>query len=135
MPRACGHSFKPQVNPRQMEEGEEAQGCFVITGADTTKAFELIEHALDQVALFVEMTVVLSRCKAMASRRNHRLGPLLPHRLHDIIGVITLVGDDNLGGQPFEQGQGRVVVGARACRQDEARGITVAVTRRVNLGA
>ena len=118
-----------------MEEGEEAQGCFVVTGADATKAFELIEHAFDEVTLLIEVAVVLPRCEPMASRRNHHLGTLLLRRFHDVIGIVTLVGDDHLGGQPFEQGQGRVIVGARACRQDEAQGIAVTVARRVNLGA
>ncbi len=71
----------------------------------------------------------------MAARRNHRLGTLLLSSLHDVIGIVTLVSDDCLGGQSFEQSQGRVIVGARACRQDEAQGIAMAVARRVNLGA
>ena len=57
----------------EVEEGEEAQGRFVVTGADATKAFELIEHALEQVALFVEVAVILPKCESMAAWRNRPL--------------------------------------------------------------
>ena len=118
-----------------MEKGEEAQGGFVVAGADTTKVFELIEHALDQISLLVEVLVIAPRSEPMSPWRYHHLGPLLLNCFHNVIGVITLVGDDNLSRQPFEQGQGRVIVGTRARRQDKAQGITVAVARRVNFGA
>ena len=118
-----------------MEEGYETQSGFIVAGTDATKAFELIEHALDQVALLIEVAVILPRREPMASGRNHHRSALLLGRFHDVIGIVTFVGDDRLGRQPFEQGQGRVIVGARTCRQDEAQGIAVTVAGRVNLGA
>jgi hypothetical protein len=42
-----------------MEEGEEALGGFIVAGADAAKVFELIKHALDQVALLVEFLVIV----------------------------------------------------------------------------
>ena len=118
-----------------MEEREEAQGGFVVAGADTTKVFELIEHALDQISLLIEVLVIAPRSEPMSPWWNHRLGPLLLDCFHNVIGVITLVGDDDLGRQPFEQGQSRVIVGTKARREDKAQGIAVAVARRVNLRA
>ena len=44
--------------PRKVEEREEAQGGFAVAGADTAKVFELIEHALDQISLLVEVFVI-----------------------------------------------------------------------------
>jgi len=79
-----------------MEEGDEAQGRFVVTGPDAPKAFELIEHALDQVALLVEVVVILPRREPVSPGWNHHLGTLLLRRFHDVIGIVTLVGDDRL---------------------------------------
>jgi hypothetical protein len=127
--------LKPEKNTDEVKEGEEAQGCFVIAGAQATKVFETIEHALDEVALLVEVAVIGARGEAMAAGRNHRLGSHPGDEGHDAIGIVALVSDDRLGREPFEQARSRVVVGAGAGREDEAQRIAVAVAGRVDLGA
>jgi len=80
-----------------MEEREETQSGFVVSGADTAKVFELVEHPFDQVALLIEMAVVGPRREPMAAGRNHRLSAHLTDRGHDPVGIVTLIGEDRLG--------------------------------------
>jgi hypothetical protein len=73
--------------------GEE----LVISRGDAPELLELIEETLDEIALFVERLVVGERRAAVGFRRNDRLSLAFEDSLAQVIGVITLVGDDGFG--------------------------------------
>ena len=118
-----------------MEEGEEAGGSFVVTGAEAPEVFDLIEHALDQIAFFVEVAVIASRRDPVAPGRDDRLGPRPLDGFDNEVGVVTLVGDHGLRLKSFQQSQGLIVLGARSRGEPKTQGVAVAVAKGVDLGA
>jgi hypothetical protein len=80
--------------------GEE----FVVSRGDAPELFQLVEKAFDEVALFVEGLVVGERRAAIEFGRDDRLSLACKDSFAQVIGVITLVGDDRFGRKTLDQG-------------------------------
>lgn len=113
-----------------MNEREEANGQFVVTGGYAAKVLELIEHSLDEIALFVESCVIGTLSQTMPSGRNDRLWAGVDQH----VTIITSIGQNDIGAITLQQRQGlREIVGLIG-RQKESQGITQRIAQGVNLG-
>ena len=99
------------------------------------EVLDLVDEALDQVALFVQIPVILSGCLAIGSGWNNS------HRSHilDVFDqpsrIIPFVGDDVFGIEPGDQGLGPSDVMALTCAKPEAQGVAKPVHAHVDFGA
>ncbi len=75
----------------------------LVSGCDAAEVFELVEEALDEVALFVEIGVVGRNASAGSIEGNDSLSLGMGDGAAEVIGVIGLIGEDVLGGQTIDQ--------------------------------
>ena len=82
----------------------------VVAGGDPAKVFQTVDESFHNIPQFVAFDVVSSIPMALAGR-NDWAGPLRTNRLTKRIAVISLVGNDMLSSNPFQQrfGFGHVV--------------------------
>ena len=94
-----------------MEHAEEAFSELVVAGCDGAVDFEMADHALDAVALPVEVLVPADRLFAAGARRDDGADPARLEVGADGVAVIAFVGDHGFGPglRQFDQ---RVVGGA-----------------------
>jgi hypothetical protein len=85
--------FKPDSDGGEFDEAHEVDEQFVVSGGDTTELFKLIEEALDDIALLVEIYVVGTLELAVSFRRNDGFGAVLGDRFDEVVGIIALIGD------------------------------------------
>lgn len=117
-----------------MYGGEEGVCAFGISGGDSSPLFDVEEGIFDQVAQFVEVLVVVARLFTIAARRNLRLHALPGGLSHNGVAVVSLVCDQVLGRQPFDQRASRCAIrcGTR-CNKDSERH-TMRIHGQVQLG-
>ena len=96
---------------------------------------ELVEEALDEVALFVQLGVVGPGVDAVALGRDHWLGAPGNDVGEQLVGIVGLVGQDVLGFEALDQlaGSDQVVFLARTAQK--ARWLAACVGGDVDLGA
>lgn len=83
---------------------EERDGSFVISCCNSTVLFEFCKEILNQVAAFVEFLVIVALVNPVRFRRYHRLFSGPPQGLkHPFIGIIGLVGENNISLDLFKQ--------------------------------
>ena len=111
--------------------GEE----FVVSRGDAPELFQLVKEAFDEVALFVESLVVGERRAAIEFGRDDRLSLACKDSFAQVIGVITLVGDDRFGRKTLDQGVRLGNIVALAWPEQQADGIAESVGRDVDLRA
>ena len=85
--------FEPDSDSGEFDEAHEVDEQFVVSGGDTTELFELIEEALDDVALLVEIGVVGPLHLAISFRWDDGLGAGLSDLVDEMVGIIALVGN------------------------------------------
>jgi len=104
-------------------------------GGEATEGLELVDEALDHMALVVEMPVVGHDTGAARMRRDHRVGTEGCDRGADALGIVRRVGDHLLGRLAVEQrfGLGGVVRLARG--EDRAHQLAERVDERVEPAA
>jgi len=57
---------------------------------------DLVDEAFHQMALFVEMPIIMILLLAIATRRNHRLGATTDDSLAKIIGIIGSISEHKI---------------------------------------
>lgn len=72
-----------------MQSSEEGFGELVIAGGDAAEVFELIEEALDAVALTVELFVEGQAATARRERRDGRFNFFITEAFSNAIGVVS----------------------------------------------
>ena len=88
-----------------MDGGEKISRGFVVARGDGAELFEFAEEVLDQVARLVEMFVEIAGRGAVAAERNDRPFAGLGERPDDpLVGIVSLVGDQDGGGDLRQQG-------------------------------
>lgn len=126
----------PESRGSQGDCGEEVPGELVVSGGDAPEMLELVEEALDEVALAVDGVVDRTLSLAIPLGWDVRPGAVLGDEIQDGLGVITSIGN-RVGGrlQAFEQvGHGGLVGGlARGEQQFERQ--AVGIDHGVDLGA
>ncbi len=115
--------MEPDCDSGEFDEAHEVFEELVVTGRDAAELFELIEEALDDVALLVEFGVVRPFEGAVSFRRNDDLAADLHDPVAQVISVVALVGDDGLCGEALDQFVGKGDVVALPRRADQAHRI------------
>lgn len=79
-----------------MDEPEIACGGFVVSGCQASGAFEFVEAAFDLIAQRVDKIIDGDWMFPVGSAWNDRRATMFFYCLSDMIGIIPLVGDENL---------------------------------------
>lgn len=82
---------------------EEGARAFGVSGGDCPPALDVQKSVFHQMPQFVAVLVIGARLFAVAARRNLRLHTLSGGLLQDGVAVVSLVGDQMLGRQSFDQ--------------------------------
>lgn len=86
----------PEARGDDVDEAEIARGCFVVSGRQPTRVLELVEAALDAVPEGVDVVVDRDLDFSPASRRDDRDPAVGLGVRADAVGIVSLVGDENL---------------------------------------
>ena len=118
-----------------MKHVEERSGELVIAGGDGTVDLEMTDHALDAVALPIELPVPADRRLAVRARRDHGLDAGVMETVADGVAIVALVGDQVAGpcfGERTERFELRAV-GRLAAGEVEGKRLTDGITETMNL--
>ena len=63
---------------------------------NSSVVFQLLKVALDKIALFVQLMVVIPQFLTITARRNDRLCPCVGYGLNKGIGIISFVSNDKV---------------------------------------
>jgi hypothetical protein len=110
-------------------------GAAVISGGDAAPVLEPAEHALDQIALLVDLGIVYDRHLAVLASGNAGRDVQTGQSLAEPVAVVTLVGDQDLGvRQRLQDGSGAAIVADLALGEQQDQWLALAVTDGVQLG-
>ena len=115
--------FEPDCDGGEFDEAHEVGEQLVVAGCDAAELFELVEEALDDVALLVEFGVIGTLERAVPLGRNDRLAAAFSDLVAQVIGVVALVGDRDVRGEAVDQVVRESDVVALAGRADQAHRI------------
>jgi hypothetical protein len=93
----------------KLDEGEEGCPELVVAGGDAPELLQLVEEALDLVAVAVERLAPAEALLAVRCVGNIRDGALRSDQRPNAVGVVALVGDDD--GTPLETLEQRLRAG------------------------
>ena len=94
---------------------------------------DFVDEALDEMTLLVAMLVMGDRLRSGCERGDHRLGAE-GEKSSELVGVVSLVGDDMGGDKSVDQGFGLRAVVDLAGRRDQAQGIAQSIDGDVDFG-
>ena len=127
--------FKPDSDSGEFNEPHEVDEQLVVSGGDTAELFELVEEALDDVALLVEVDVVGTLDLAVSFRRDDGLRAGLGDPLDEMVGVIALVGDGDACGDAVDKIMRKGDVIALPGSTDRTNRIAEGIASGVDFGA
>jgi hypothetical protein len=126
----------PEPDSGECDGGKEVPGELVIAGGDSSEVFELVEEALDEVALPVDRGIDRALDLAVPLGRDVRVGAMGGDEIDDGTRVVAAVGDGVLGrGEIGEQRRHGGLVGGLARAEHEAQRQAPAIDDDVDLGA
>ena len=117
-----------------MNERQEGYSEFVVARGDASELLDAAEETLDQIATLVDMPIEGARVESVGAWRDDRLAALLGNDAHEGIGVVTLVGDDELGRLVLDQCCRLLNIRDLACREDDAQRIAQGIHGNMQLG-
>lgn len=119
-----------------MDGGKEIASGFVIASGDGSELFEFAEEVFDPMACFIEFFIMGALDFAVGLGRNDCRFSGVPQRLdHALVGVVALVGQQNIGLETRQQAIRSRQIAGLARREVEAGGITQDIDGGVNRGA
>jgi hypothetical protein len=128
-------SAKFNQQGREINKAEEILRCLLKTRKDAAKVLELVEPALNQMPLFVQMSIQFTGVLAIGARGNHGDCSALLNGRNQCIGVVAFVGN-HMGRLPVvEQGFGLGNVADLASGQDKGQGSSQSIHQRMELAA
>lgn len=95
---------------------------------------DLVDEALDQMALFVQVLVILTLLFSIGARRNHGLHPPGFDSFDQLGIIVAFVGQQHLCRVAFNQRLGLRAIVTLTRRQDEAQRIAKRINCYMNLG-
>ena len=107
----------------------------LVACGDAAKMLDLVEEALDQIAVLVDVLVVRDGLRSRSGRGNDGGGTSVCDAGAKPIGVIAFVGQEMFEGNTADQVLGLEDVVHLAARQDEANRIAKPIHARADLGA
>jgi hypothetical protein len=129
-------SIKPDGCGSEVYGGQEVSCGFVVAGGDRAELFDFGEEVLDQVACFVEVTIVIPRPSALCPRRDHRgLAGGGQRRDDAFVGVKSLVSDQRVSLHRWQEVIGPDQIMGLPAGQEEAHGIAQRIDQGVDFRA
>lgn len=110
-------------------------GCLLETGGDAAKLLELAEATLDEVTLRVEMGIERILAGPRGVVWNDSLGAFCRDGVADVVGVVSGVSDDDLGGCAIKEETSLRRIARLACGEDEADRAAEPPNGKMDLGA
>ena len=104
-------------------EAHEVCEKLVVSRGDAPELLELVEEALDAVALFVDGSIVAMLMTALRHGRDDRDGAGVEDGIVQPIGIIGTVGEHMARQQTVDQSFGLADIAALSGRADEAHGV------------
>lgn len=130
-------TFLTQPDERR-DKGKKAQVTtveFVKTGENTPEPLDFVEKAFDQMALFVQMLVVVTGLGAILAGRNDRNGTHISNQLNEVIVVKGFVGNDIVTAMTLEQSRSLGDVMALSPGEYEVERVSECINDDMKLGA
>ena len=127
-------SVEPDEHANQQHASKERIGELVVARGDAAVLLDLVEEALDEIALAVEGEVGLARLLAVGLGWDDRRDATLLEILDERICVVALVGDDGLRLEVLEQRPGLRDVGRLSRRERKRDGVAESIDDGVDLG-
>ena len=117
-----------------MERGEEIPRGLIVARSDAAELFEFAKEILDQVARLVKRLIELAgRCSILPRRDNGGFAGIRQRFENPLIGIIGLVGDQDLGGHLRQQRIGTDEIMGLSRGQQEAQRVAEGVDQSVDL--
>ena len=129
-------SIEPDCSGREVNGGEEISGGLVVARGDSAEPFEFTEEILDQVACLVEFGIESTRrCTALAERDHGGFAGGRKRLKDPLVGIESLVGDQQIGGHLRQQGIGAHQIMRLPRRQQECQRIAERIDQGMKLRA
>ena len=126
----------PESDGSECDCGEEVSCELVVSGGDGSEVLELVEEALDEVALAVDVGIDGALDLAVALGWDVRGGAVGRDKLEDGAGIVAAVGDGVARrGEAGEQRRDSRLVGGLARAEQEAQRQAPGIDDDVDLGA
>ncbi len=125
----------PQARRGESHGGEEVAGELVEARSNAPEMLELVEVALDEVALAVDAPADRAMDAALAGRRNVGLGAAPADEIEQGVGVIAAVGDDVAALEAGEQMRSGLEIVGLSGGQHQTHRQAALVDEGVDLGA
>lgn len=127
--------FEPDGDSGEFNETHEVDEQLVVSRGDAAELFELVEEALDDIALFIEIDVVGTPDLAVSFWRDDGLCAGLGDRGDKMIGIIALVGDGRARSDAVDKIMREGDVVALPGRPDQTDRIAQRIASGVDFGA
>ena len=127
--------FEPDSDSGEFNEAHEVDEQLIISGCDASELFELVEEALDEIALLVEVDVVGALNLAIALGRDDDLRAFSSNCGAQMVGVVAFVGDGHLRVESPDEIMRESDIVALTGRGDQPERIAERVAGGVDFGA
>ena len=117
-----------------MDKRQERFGEFVVARGDASELLDPAEKTFDEVAIFVDMVIEISRVESVRARWNDSLAALGHDSLNKRVRIVALVGDDKPGRLILDQYFCLLDVGHLSCRENHTQRIAQGIDRHMQLG-
>ena len=117
-----------------MDKRQERFGEFVVARGDASELLDPAEKTFDEVAIFVDMVIEISRVESVRARWNDSLAALGHDGLNKRVRIVALVGDDKPGRLILDQCFCLLDVGHLSCRENHTQRIAQGIDRHMQLG-
>src|SRR5271166_4474123 len=124
----------PEEYANQCEGGKESVCELIVAGGESAVLLELVEEALDEIALTVEGEIGFARLAAIGFRGDDGRDATLLERLDQRVGVIALIGENGFGLDLVEQRHRLCDIGRLARRERQRHGVAERIDDGVDLG-
>lgn len=75
----------------------------LIASEDAPVPFELVDETLDEMALFVQVLVIIPRLAPITAWRDHGFGLFVSDDVQEPVGIKGFVGDDIVEGEALQE--------------------------------
>lgn len=117
-----------------MQAAEEVSGGFFVARRDGSELFDVIEEALDQVALGIEREVAVAFDRTIRFRRDDGLDRAHFQAFDEAVGVIAFVREEGLRPHLGGEGLGLIDVVDLPAGEAERQGIAQGVDDHMDFG-
>ena len=117
-----------------MNERQEGFGEFVVTSGDASELLDTSEETFDQIAALVEVPIERTWVEPIGTRRDHRLAALSGDCFDEGIRVVALVGHNEFGRLPPDQGFGLLDIRDLPRRENHPQWVAQGIDRDVQFG-